>query len=785
MNFKDLDIRKKIYVAFAVLLIVSAILIYIFITLQLNSIKTVELSKTKQDLTVSLNNTLNAKKNTWLTNALQIAFNESVIHALDVKDREKMVTILQHYGKIFKENTGFKNVAIHIIDSDLNSFVKSWKSSSHGESLNYSEAYKEVKNSKKPLVTMEESSKGLRLKGLFPILKDGRFLGIANFEGGLNSIKRTLKPSDIEFLYFMDGRYLDIAKKMKTKPNFSNYYLSQKDADKEFLDYVLKEIDLEKAQPNGIFDKKYFTIALPVKDFSEETLGFYILGKKSDLVTETITSSAKIIYKVVGIFLVILLVFVGCVLLIINIYVAGPLGAVIDSMKQFAQGEGDLTQRITATSKDDLGRLGRWFNAFVQKIGLIIADVINNAQILAVSSTELSGVSEQMAFDADETSSKANNVAVFTEEMSRNMESVTTTMEQASLNVNQVAAATEEMTATVNEISSNTAKASSITSQAVSEARSASEKINKLGVSAKDISKVTDTIKDISDQTNLLALNATIEAARAGEAGKGFAVVASEIKSLASQTSEATVDIRQKIEGIQSATDQTVDEIKRVTDIITDIDELVTNIASAVEEQSATTSEISDNINQVSSGFKEVNENVTQASSVAANMAEEVTLVNHSSTLTLNNSHHVVNSAEDLNALAKNIARSMGKFKVNDERFYAAPIKLSHSVWKKKLSDLLTGQFQLDPSQIMDHHTCDFGLWYFGEGQKKYGQINTFMAIDELHEKVHSSAREIAQMVKDSKIEDAKDLFVKFKEYTDQLFTLLDELEKELNSSMQ
>lgn len=142
---------------------------------------------------------------------------------------------------------------------------------------------KRSKKTQKPLITMEESSKGLRLKGLFPIMKNGKFLGIANFEGGLNSLKRALEPSDIQFLYFMDGKYLDIAKNLKSKPNFKNYYLSQKDSDKAFLNYVLKDLNLEEAQKTGVFDKKYFTFALPVEDFSGQRLGFYILGKKAGL----------------------------------------------------------------------------------------------------------------------------------------------------------------------------------------------------------------------------------------------------------------------------------------------------------------------------------------------------------------------------------------------------------------------------------------------------------------------------------------------------------------------
>jgi methyl-accepting chemotaxis protein len=554
--------------------------------------------------------------------------------------------------------------------------------------------------------------------------------------------------------------------------------------DKAFLGYVLKELNLENAKKDGTFDKKYFSIALPVKNFSGEPLGLFILGKKSDLVTETINSNAKIIYKVVGILLVLILVLIISIKAIINTYVTTPLGAVIDSMKDLAQGEGNLSLQIKSTSKDEIGMLVHWFNVFIQKISWIIADVVNNAQTLNVSSIELTGISEQMASDANKTSIQANSVTKATKKMSRNMNSVAAAMEQAYMNVHQVASATEEMTSTVNEISSNTVKASSITSQAVLDAQSASKKINELGVSARDISKVTDTIKDISDQTNLLALNATIEAARAGEAGKGFAVVANEIKNLAGQTSEATVDIRQKIEGIQSATDQAVKEIKRVADIINDVNELVSTVASAVEEQSAATNEIADNVNQTSSAFNEVNENVGQSSLVAAKIADEISLVEHSSSLIVNNSRQVAESAQDLSRFAEKITRLTGQLKFSDERFHAGPIKFAHGKWKKKLSDLITGQTELDPSEITDHYSCEFGQWYFGDGKQKYGQLNTFKAIDDFHEKVHTSARTIAQLVKDGNNEDAKDLFIKFKDHTDNLFTMLDQLEKECNEMM-
>ncbi|ACN17043.1 Mcp [Desulforapulum autotrophicum HRM2] len=666
MKFKDFSIKKKLYTTFAVLLIASAIIIYFFVLGQVNSIRNTELIKAKKQLSNALDSTVKAKEDTWITNALQIAINEDIIDALDTNDRVKTMEILKHYGKMFKENTGFKNVAIHIIDSNLNSFVKSWDSTNSDENLDYSEAFKEVQRSKKPLVTMEESSKGLRLKGLFPILKEGRFLGIANFEGGLNSIKRTLEPSNIEFLYFMDGKYLTIAKGLKSKPNFKNYYLSQNDADENFLNYVLKELNLEKAQKDGAFDDKYFTVALPVKDFSGEQLGFFILGKKAALVTETINASAQTTYKVIGIVSLILLALFVSVIAIINIYVTRPLVGVVETMKDIAQGEGDLTVRIQTDSKDEIGELGSWFNVFIEKLNKIILNIVANTGALDSSSKELSGVSVQMTSDADQLSTQTNSVAAAAEEMSSNMTSVSATMEQASMNVSQVASATEEMTATINEISTNTAKTSTITAQAVVEAKNASEKINELGITARDIGKVTEAIQDISEQTNLLALNATIEAARAGEAGKGFAVVASEIKNLANQTAVATIDIREKIEGIQRISGQTVEEIRRVTGIITDVNELVNTVASAVEEQAATTSEIAENVNQTSIGFSDVNKNVAQANDVAGQIAREIALADQSTTAMAGNCARVTESAVNLSKLAQEMSLSTSQFKTCD-----------------------------------------------------------------------------------------------------------------------
>ena len=177
----------------------------------------------------------------------------------------------------------------------------------------------------------------------------------------------------------------------------------------------------------------------------------------------------------------------------------------------------------------------------------------------------------------------------------------------------------------------------------------ASEKVNELGAAAEEISKVIETIVEIAEQTKLLALNATIEAARAGEAGKGFAVVASEVKELAKQTNNATVDIRTKIEAIQGSTDITVSEIENISSVIKEVNEIVSSIATATEEQSITTRDIAGNIAQASDGIKDMVGNVVQAADVARNVAQNIVEVN--------------NEIGDVKATAARLADSGSKLK--------------------------------------------------------------------------------------------------------------------------
>ena len=365
-------------------------------------------------------------------------------------------------------------------------------------------------------------------------------------------------------------------------------------------------------------------------------------------------------------FLIVLTIIAVLIAVILGLYISRYLSKNITALADVTKlvAEGDLKNRVDLTSQDELGGLANDTNAMIDNLRKMIHQITGYSEQLTNSSSGLSDLASSMSSGAGDVTIKSESVAAAAEEMSTNMDTVAATSEQAASNINTVSIATDEINSSINEIAKNSETGNAITQEAVEKAGSATQKVNELGSAAREISKVTEVISEISAQTNLLALNATIEAARAGEAGKGFAVVAGEIKQLAIQTTEATNDIKKRIESIQNSTSDTALEIEGVTQIIGDINEIVGTIAAAVEEQSATTKEISANMGQASSGLQEVTENVSQSNNVSSEIAKDIGDVNTSSNEVLSNSELVKTNSGDLKNIATNLQELVSQFKL-------------------------------------------------------------------------------------------------------------------------
>ncbi len=326
--------------------------------------------------------------------------------------------------------------------------------------------------------------------------------------------------------------------------------------------------------------------------------------------------------------------------------------------------DGDLTQRIDDSRKDELGQIATSFNTVISNLHEIIKDITSAAKTLSESSTNLSGTATKMSTSAEQMSNQSSTVASATEEMSINMTNMANSGERMSQNVKTVASSVEQMTSTITEIAQNTEQAANISKKASEIAQQSNHNITQLGTAADDIGKVIEVIQEIAEQTNLLALNATIEAARAGEAGKGFAVVATEVKELAKQTASATEDISNRIKAIQETSQDSVQSINQISEVIDEVNSTSNMIASAVDEQNKTTKEISDSIAQVASATDTVAKGVSESAVATQEINKNITQVDTAAKETAKGSTQTQVAGQELSSLANKMQDLVGQFKI-------------------------------------------------------------------------------------------------------------------------
>lgn len=591
----------------------SALAILLMVTLAIgfsyyNNIREETIAKEVESVKKVYQDALDAKKEIWIGNALLIANNPKVKSALLDTNRADLGAVLNTIGKSFKKNTGFKNINVHIIDRNLRSFYKSWAPEKYGESLDYSQGYRLVKQTKEARVAMEVSPKGLRLKGLFPIFDEGRFIGIANFEGGLNSIKRKLKPHHTDFLYFMDEDDAGIGKGLQGATKLNGFLLSQNDVNPGFMDYLRQDYQMEQVSGQDFhLDDHYLTLKRHFKDFSGENTGLYFLGVNRQQVMNQVNQTENMLITVLGVLFGIFVVF----MILLNFFVNRMIIRPVNKGVAFAQSiaSGDLSTRIKVDQKDEIGQLANALSNMSDKLVGIVTNIRNGAENIASASQQISSSSQQMSQGASEQASSAEEVSSSMEEMKSNIQQNTDNAQQTE----KISVTTSESIQKGNQAAQNSAS------------------------SMKEIAEKISIINDIAFQTNILALNAAVEAARAGEHGKGFAVVASEVRKLAERSGEAAREIDEKSQaGVQ---------------IAEEAGQQLSQIVPEVEKTSQLVQEITAASNEMNSGADQVNNAIQQLNSVTQQNASS--------------SEELASNAEELSGQAEELKQTIRFFKLD------------------------------------------------------------------------------------------------------------------------
>jgi methyl-accepting chemotaxis protein len=361
-------------------------------------------------------------------------------------------------------------------------------------------------------------------------------------------------------------------------------------------------------------------------------LGWSALVRVSEAESLAATNAIRfVLASVIGVTIVVVFV----VALLFARMLSKPINLLVARLKDIAEGEGDLTQRVDQARKDELGELGKWFNTFVEKIHGVISEVGATAREVAGAATEIAASSEEMAQGIGEQNQQVTQISAAIEEMSSSIIEVARKSAEAAENAQESGKVAEEggkvVTETIqgmNEISD------AVTASAAS--------VSELGKRGDQIGQIIEVINDIADQTNLLALNAAIEAARAGEHGRGFAVVADEVRKLADRTTKATEEIGESITAIQTETGQAVERMNAGTEqvkvgvdkatqagrslekIVTgaqDVATMIRSIAAAAEQQSAASEQVSKGVQSVSAVTNQSAEGASQAAMAASQLS--------------------------------------------------------------------------------------------------------------------------------------------------------------------
>ncbi len=451
--------------------------------------------------------------------------------------------------------------------------------------------------------------------------------------------------------------------------------------------------------------------------------------------------------------------------------------------------EGDLTKQVNVTLNDEIGELGMAFNKMIKDLRETIMRVGEASAAVASATTQISSSTEEMAAGSQEQSSQASEVASAVEEMTKTIIENSRNASDAADTAKHAKQAAEAGGQVVRDTVEGMKRIADVVNKSA-------ETVRALGNSSDQIGEIIEVIDDIADQTNLLALNAAIEAARAGEQGRGFAVVADEVRKLAERTTKATKEIATMIKQIQADTKGAVVSMEEGTKEVASGIDLADKAGKSLHQLETISQEVTDKVTQIAAASE-------QQSTASEQISKNVEGISTVTQETASATQQIARTAEDLNRLTENLQQLIERFQLGEEKneqrytvkkssllvnqngslqrssaFDFEAAKNAHKMWRMRVQKLLMGRESIEEKDLVSHRDCKLGKWYYNDGNRTCGHVDSFVKLGIEHEKMHNLVKEVVHYYNQGKIEQAQQSAEKVYDYSNHVISLLNELEK-------